>query len=560
MHTQHPLELTELLQGFGKVGFEDQAGFDAMLDEWDRFLEWEVANGQNGVEWILLWAKSYEAFADSPLRIHRLATLTAHAHAFGIAAGIDAPIAFNQQHSFRLLRKTGDLEVELAEIRQRIDWLMGTDFDFLGTESGTSEFTHPEPDRMLAWMNEVTRHLDEAHDHTPVNIKVHCSTGQVADGYTDPGTNTPTNFNMLARHADQRLGVLAHTVQHYGLDDPAPTYGNENFGYMLDFLLEEVGQRPVFYYPEMTYWVSFDVDVPLFLPLYAERRLSDLRLIAQREDAGLAGRGHHAGKRMDGQFIFSSGWEWGYWLGDVVAARAGWNPHVEASDWRSAMHALLRPVERVFGDAGADVVDWIGDVAQSERSLLIEGRVDGKVPSDIVRRNGQAYLQGWETWDDVNTLVESLPTQATMSTQPAKLGLVEMRNPAHAGPGYSKEIEPLLGEMETTFAELASRGEALRARIPPSERDLFDDLADAMQMTALRALQVHGLYDYVDGALALNQSTRRARLADARRALDAAARVVALREPRYRVPANRVASWRPNPTAYAWGYLWTVRR
>lgn len=560
LHTQHPLELTELLQGFGKVGHEDQAGFDEMLEEWDRFLEWEVANGQNGVEWILLSAESFESFADSALRQHRFRTLVEHGHAFGMAVGVDAPIAFNQQHSFRLLRETGELESELRQIRERIDWLMAAGFDFLGTESGTSEFTHPAPDRMLSWMNEVARHLDEAHDHAPATIKIHCSTGQVADGYTDPGTNTPTNFNMLPRHADPRLGVLAHTVQHYGLDDPAPTYGNKDFGYMLDFLLEEVGRRPVYYYPETAYWVSFDVDVPLFLPVYAERRLSDLRLIAQKEDAGLAGRGAHAGGHMDGQFIFSSGWEWGYWLNDVVAARASWNPHVEADDGRAAMHAILTPLEHVFGEAGPEIVDWINDVAEAERALLIGGRVGGQAPNEIVRRNGQAYLQGWETWDDVNTLIESLPTDATMSTQPSKLGLVEMRNPVHPGPGYSKEIEPLLREMELTFGGLASRGEALRARVPAPARDLFDDLADAMQMTVLRARQVHGLYDYVDGALSIDQSKRRARLADARTALDSAGQVVALREPRYRVPADRIAAWRPNPTAYEWGYLWTVRR
>jgi hypothetical protein len=39
----------------------------------------------------------------------------------------------------------------------------------------------------------------------------------------------------------------------------------------------------VVYYGETAYWVSVDLDVPLFLPLYGERRLHDLRLIAQQE-------------------------------------------------------------------------------------------------------------------------------------------------------------------------------------------------------------------------------------------------------------------------------------
>jgi len=277
LHTQHPLELTELLQGFGEEGPEDARGFERMLPEWDRFLEWSVANGQNGVEWFLLWAKSFESFADSDLRIDRLRQLVDRAHAFGISAGIDAPIAFAQQHSFRLLRQQGELENELGEIRMRLDWLARAGWDFYGIESGTSEFTAPAPDRMLAWMNEVARHLDENHGGKRAFIKVHCSAGQVAEGYADPVTGKPINFNMLPHHADKRLGILPHTVQHYGLTDPAPTYGNTSFGYIRDFLWQEVGRRPVVYYPETAYWVSFDIDVPLFLPLYADRRLADLQ-------------------------------------------------------------------------------------------------------------------------------------------------------------------------------------------------------------------------------------------------------------------------------------------
>lgn len=30
----------------------------------------------------------------------------------------------------------------------------------------------------------------------------------------------------------------------------------------------------------VSYWVNYDVDVPLFLPLYADRRLYDMRKIA----------------------------------------------------------------------------------------------------------------------------------------------------------------------------------------------------------------------------------------------------------------------------------------
>jgi hypothetical protein len=66
--------------------------------------------------------------------------------------------------------------------------------------------------------------------------------------------------------------------------------------------------------------VNVDIDVPLFLPLYGQRRQHDLRRLALRE--------LREGFRMDGQMNFDSGWEWGYWLSDMVTARASWDPYL----------------------------------------------------------------------------------------------------------------------------------------------------------------------------------------------------------------------------------------
>jgi len=89
---------------------------------------------------------------------------------------------------------------------------------------------------------------------------------------------------------------------------------------MFDFMFKEAGNRVVMYYPETAYWVNYDNQVPLFLPIYALNRLRDLRMIAEREE--------RENVRINGQYIFDSGWEWGYWFQGVVAARAVWNPCV----------------------------------------------------------------------------------------------------------------------------------------------------------------------------------------------------------------------------------------
>jgi hypothetical protein len=558
LHTMHPLELTDVLNGWGKTGPEDEAGFRAMLPEWERFLEWMLANRQNRVHWLLLHAESWADFSDGPVRLARLRELVDLAHARGLLVGVDVPIALEQQHAFRLLRHQGTVESETAEIRQRVDWLMGAGFDYLATEAGFSEFTHPTAERMLAWMNELARHLDEAHGGKQAIIKIHCSQEQTADPYTDPRTGGPLNFNFLPTHADPRLGVMPHTVQHYSLDDPAPTYSNTDFGYIREYLQYETGKRPVIWHPETAYWVSFDIDVPLFLPVYAERRVHDLRLLGHDERAGRMG-GATGHEQIDGQIIFSSGWEWGYWLNDVVTARAAWNPRLDAADDEAALRLLLRPVSRSLGTRGDEVVDVLVRMMGRQRELLIEGRVNGRPPADIQMRNGQAYLQGWDTWDDVGNLGRTFGVGPQMQTQPDKLGLVNMRNPLHGGPGYSKEIEPLLREMRFTLGNLADELEALRDVLPPSAHALHAELAASAQITALRAQQVHGLYDYVDGYIGGPAEERQARLASARQALDEALTVVQERERHYRVDADRIAGWRNGPTAYEFGYLWTAR-
>jgi len=84
-------------------------------------------------------------------------------------------------------------------------------------------------------------------------------------------------------------------------------------------MMSQAGKgRDVLYYPETSYWVNYDIQVPLFLPVYCYNRLRDLRMIAKREG--------ELGVKIDGQFIFDSGWEWGYWMQNVISARAVWNP------------------------------------------------------------------------------------------------------------------------------------------------------------------------------------------------------------------------------------------
>ncbi len=552
LHTQHPLELTNLLNGWGKDASEDQAGFDEMLPEWEAFLEWCLANKQNQVSWYLLMAKPWQDFADSALRQARLGALHRIAHEFGIETGITAPLAFQQQHAWTMIRRTGQ---EVDQIHHAIDWLAATGLDFIEIEMGFSEFTHPDDRTMLAWMNEATRYAKDNY-RISTSVKVHASTGQVADDFQNPVTGEKLNFNFLPYYADPELAVMPHTVQVYGLQDPAPTYGNQDFSAIYEYLRWEAGRRPVLFYPETAYWVSYDNDVPLFLPIYGERRLADLRLIAKAEDAGELGLGAQKGSRIQGQVNFSSGWEWGYWLNDVLAARAAWNPYLDVKDDGLALRLSLEPVSSLFGPAKDEFESLLSELIQFENDTLIRGKFAGITPSTPVKRSGQAYLQGVDAWDDLGDLFN------VASTQPDKLGLLTVRSPlgALASPSYQREIAPLLFYMKERFAEFSLRLKDLESRVPNQARPIYEEFQDSLDITSLRAEQVYALYQFAAHAnnleAAVDEQNRWQNEAE-----DALRRGLAIsvrRSASYRVPLDRIAAWKAGPTAYNYGYLWTV--
>ena len=59
-----------------------------------------------------------------------------------------------------------------------MDWIFSAGFDFLTTESGLSEFNHPECSLMLELLNEYARYVNITWGREAA-VKVHCSTGQV---------------------------------------------------------------------------------------------------------------------------------------------------------------------------------------------------------------------------------------------------------------------------------------------------------------------------------------------------------------------------------------------
>ena len=113
VHAEHPNELCNLLNGFdAEGGYANRSAWEVLLPEFETYLEWLLANGQNLVEWSLLSAKSFSRYQTSAERASRLTTLVAIAKERSLRVGVDATFTQKQEHGWRLWRAEHETEDE----------------------------------------------------------------------------------------------------------------------------------------------------------------------------------------------------------------------------------------------------------------------------------------------------------------------------------------------------------------------------------------------------------------------------------------------------------------
>jgi hypothetical protein len=603
VHTEHPLELTDVLQGFdaSAAGNEtllrtDDGGYD-YYESWDSMfwgveslLEWLIANGQNTLEWVLLYDPTWpNDFGMSALRLSRLSNLTSTVHAWGLSASADAPIVERQQNGWFMSNGTDNMTQNVLELTASLSLLSSLGFDKLGTESGFSEFSNPGCPLMLALINATTAIAE--HVGMRASIKCHCSTGQTCANYSDPRTGQPLDFNLLPFFADEAMGVLPHTVQAPSLfDDPALVYGNLNFTYIFEWIqlfAQQQPQREVVFHGETAYWVNLDSTTPLAQGLlYGERRMADLRYIAAMEQLQQWS--------MDGYNDFSSGWEYGYWLGDTIAARSAWSPPspvvpqagwtptdvavaVEASQ-SAALAALLTPILANLLLEGENSPSAASAAAATLAQQAVEQRAawlfgNASLPHPLPPAPGSpsrgpdvsytyrialAYLNGWDTFADIQQ------DFAPSSTQPFKWAIDASfpADPDAPGPQGQPSVNDLLALLSGTAALADVHLAQLAAIAALAGNDgngspLLADLVLIQNVTALRAHQVSSLYASV--WTGFSNASRLASLNDAIADTVAAAALLQSSAASFAVPWQRIASWRLNPTVYSFGYVWASR-
>lgn len=156
----------------------------------------------------------------------------------------------------------------------------GPDLAEFGIHFGPTEVTVTPDQQTVDWINWAGRRVLSRRPDLPVSINNHITGSQPTEHFGDLGCPTGTNesgygdYYDLSFHTDPRLGVRVHTVMFYPLEGPAHVYNQKTFAHKLCLMERASAQgRPLVYFPEGSWWLSFDNPVPVYLPLYMWARL-----------------------------------------------------------------------------------------------------------------------------------------------------------------------------------------------------------------------------------------------------------------------------------------------
>ncbi|MEO8699023.1 MAG: hypothetical protein ABI867_03235 [Kofleriaceae bacterium] len=497
LHTLHPIEAHFALWQPG-----DDLGARRMFD-------WIIKNRGNHVQWPALddimkparhaeWQASTQVLLDA-------------AHARGLTVGLGVQIfgGANMQQAFDL---SDDAEAFDAELAARLPLVTDLPFDAYVLAFG--EFSGEEPARFVAAVDATVAAIRAARPSAAVHASIHVGADQRVDYM---GENLPYYF--LIKYADPAIVPNVHTVMFYNLfEDAGGAYGHADFSEHREYLLDQMRRGlPASYYPESAYWVAFDNSVPLFLPVYVRSRWLDLdRLGAAARAENLAG--------LDGHLVFSSGWEWGYWLNDYASLRAS--------------YALPDSPRALIGDAyGTDLApaaDLVGELADRQAAGLIDQRL-------------APYLAGRDLLIDAGDMlgIHSQPDRVTFDD--LVVGDAAMRT------AFAQDVLDPLDAFAGDLEELAVRAHALDLADSRWSREVLD----GFDVTAARARFVVSAYRTVLAQLAGDASGVAAARACGEAALADGTSAVARRhaDPHFTGPREQLFGRPANATVYGFGYL-----
>lgn len=496
LHTMHPIELTEDLLDETREG-----GLERIYE----YIDWLARNGQNYFEFNVLESIRLETW------IHHAKKISDYSRERGIRCGLDLSLHMLQQKAFQLYEAP---PFKFSNIQKQIDYnvsmLVQTGFDTWNVELSSTEFTSGDQIKKKKILSYLTELLKKN------NIRLMSRNHVVKPDQMVNGGNGEEAGDILA----EGQGLMVHTVMFYSLtDEKAPVYRNENLKHMYNILKHEKTKRPVWYFPESAYWVTFDSSVPMFLLPYFSARLSDIELCEK--------------ENIQGHLTFSSGWEWGYGFIDWSIARWCWKYKID--DIQKKRTSL----------------QYIAELVSPEFLKYVEE--EEKLQQEYIKDKELIRLMV------AQTITDEIPGPFNLEFHPRPLySYSAIRNKAsliQLDTIYKLYLDPLF--------QYYAKGLILDAVVKeedlnPIEREIYDGI----QITHLRAWHKFKTLSYL-------VEFRRSRITNKKKHITAlldeagiirfqALEIVKYRESKYRYDATLLTTKHHDHTCYHFGYLYPV--
>jgi hypothetical protein len=319
-------------------------------------------------------------------------------------------------------------------------------------------------------------------------------------------------------------------------EDVAPVYENENLRHMYYSLLRHKDERDTWYWPESAYWITYDNSIPLLLLPYLDARWEDMNTMQE------VGVYNHA--------VFTSGWEWGYWLIDWSIARWGWqftwNGEERSTSPTQFFYDLFedKKLHNLFQQAMHLQTDDL------KKKNLLRFMCPSN-PTDEFPAPYNKQFQPRTEWR-----MKWLQKEATIAQMDTIVndGLADLRT-------YADSMEALVHDLNERLGTLQANDRLPHERLPTLGNELIRALKVTVQRARHRAATLH--YMIAERKYKLTDEQRYKKLKNTMqntfcRVRHNARQKVNKQEEVYRYSVDLIARERVGHTAYHFGYLYPV--
>jgi hypothetical protein len=308
----------------------------------------------------------------------------------------------------------------------------------------------------------------------------------------------------------------------YTLSHPAPVYDCEDFSHQADFMAQASGKRELVFFPETAWWLGFDNNLPLVLPLTGWSRMHDIQETLPNYE-------------VDGHVTFTSGREWGYWQYDHYLTRVTWDREVTWDNYLAWM-------EPVYGAAGTAIHEALSSWTALQKKHFYD-------ENPLV----YFYLAGELKQDEIGAQAGILARRPKIAFKTV-LNFTEEELAAWQKTDFDM-LARMLGEYEASYAPVADLSDVI-AGLDSMQARRVREMTRGLSVYLLRLRHAIELYSGVLEAREGNNDAAYGKLANARIISAQAVQIFEEAEDDYRYPVELLARAKPkSKTSYPFGYL-----